>query len=190
VTGWKERLAAVAVVAVSAAVAAGLSGWQPEESTQITETVTLGEPYGLDGGSSVRVTDVRCVGAVTHSNATYEAVSYLVLTVEARADGRKVLVSNAILVSGDREYQSLNLAMLSVDAGFVGSSPMVYEISPEDIPGARLRVRFAGGIVEVLIPIGLFDLGLTKERAAQLCAEGESETYVVSYLNVTTEVIP
>jgi hypothetical protein len=169
-----DRLAAVAVVLASAALAVGLGQWRTDIPNEIPERVGVGETAHPEPGAEVSVTNIQCAGAYEFAGAVYENGPYLAVTVDVRAGEATVIPGVQRLLSGGRTYALVGYSLDSAPAGFAQASTVLFPIAAEDIPGARLQIRFISRLsgVIALLPVVYVDLGLTETSAAELCAAG------------------
>ncbi len=168
----RTQWGAVVVLVVSVVVAGFLLHVDYGDAFGATYTTQVGVSTQLDDSTRVVVTGLRLAGRIQEGSRITAATSevFLVVDYTVAVDDVSYGTISAKLMSGPRRYNSITSALGVPAPGFQRSKQLVYEMSPDDLTGATLRLLSARDLRE-FERIVVVDLGLTPARVAELITQ-------------------
>lgn len=184
--GRRDRVVAI-LLAVACVLVTGVAVELSDklEDLKATRTVQVGESASLDGGT-ITVTKVEAATDIS-DGADYDEKflttkgMFLVLTIRYAVPGEENSVGaigGLPLYTSDRTYNAFgNNMVMKVRAGFVGTGNLLFEVDPDHIDGAYIRL-LNKEMFYVTPQVVRVDLGIDEENAAQWyrSAKGRSLT--------------
>jgi len=171
-TWLRRQWGAVVVLVVSVVVAGFLLHVDYGDKFGTTYTTQVGVTTKLDDSTRIVVTGVKLAGRIQEGSRITAATSEVFLVIDYTIAVDDVSYGNIAskLTSGSRSYDS-TASPLGVPApGFQRSKQLVYEMSPDDLAGARLTMISARDLRE-FERILVVDLGLTPALVGELMTQ-------------------
>ena len=182
-TGRRDRIIAV-LLAVVCVVVTGIAVEASDKFNDLkaVTTVQVGEPAELNGGT-ITVTKVEAAtelgdGSEYDPKFLTTKGMFLVLTIRYAVPGKESSVGaigGLPIQAGDMTYNAFGDVKLSVQAGFVGTGTMTYEVDPDHIAGAYIRLQNKE-MFYVTSQTVQVDLGIGEANAAQWYRSAKGRT--------------
>jgi hypothetical protein len=171
-TWLRAQWGAVVVLVASVVVAGFLLHVDYGDAFGTTYTTQVGVSTRLDDATRVVVTGVQLAGRIQQGSRITASTSevFLVVDYTVATDDVSYGSISAKLTSGSRTYASITSALGVPAPGFQRSKQLVYEMSPDDLAGARLTLLSARDLRE-FERIVVVDLGLTPAGVTELIAQ-------------------
>lgn len=171
-TWLTKQWGAVVVLVVSVVVAGFLLHVDYGDTFGTTYTTQVGVTTKLDDSTRIVVTGVKLAGRIQEGSRITAATSEVFLVIDYTIAVDDVSYGNIAskLTSGSKSYDSIDSAFGVPAPGFQRSKQLVYEMSPDDLAGARLTMISARDLRE-FERIVVVDLGLTPTEVGELITQ-------------------